>query len=285
MWKHTNILFLSDRPKPSWFRESAIELIGCGLLVCVTLLSVGSGWMLSIQEMSTESWLTTHIPTLMDLLSFYPCLSIWRNEKHLEGRISFHDYELLHSAGPWKQTQQLSLKLSLRCLAVSKRKTSIQMEQTKSWVTSHLIHRRPSQHPVHAFTDRSQFLYRRKQVGDLKQNDRTVRFDSFSLVIHLLLIKPMHFIFNTQDTPFKRKWGHLTSVPWKPSTFLTDDRKSGSLTGNGHDNGKEMTRVPGSCADKGSLSSKLGQSKKCHLWQKASKDFFTFIFKHLYRKS
>lgn len=128
-------------------------------------------------------------------------------------------------------------------------------------------------------TIRSQFLYRRKQVGDLKQNDRTVRFDSFSLVIHLLLIKPMHFIFNTQDMPFKRKWGHLTSVPWKPSTFLTDDRKSGSLTGNGHDNGKEMTRVPGSCADKGSLSSKLGQSKKCHLWQKASKDFFTFIFK------
>ncbi len=55
----------------SWFRESVAELIVCGLLVCVTLLSAGWGWMFSIRDRKWAPHLMTHtrhILTLMDPL-------------------------------------------------------------------------------------------------------------------------------------------------------------------------------------------------------------------------
>lgn len=46
----------------SWFRESVAELIVCGLLVCVTPLSAGSGWMFSIRDRKWAPHLMTHMP-------------------------------------------------------------------------------------------------------------------------------------------------------------------------------------------------------------------------------
>ncbi len=62
----------------SWFRESVAELIVCGLLVCVTLLSAGWGWMFSIRDRKWAPHLMTHtrhILTLMDPLSTPPFFS------------------------------------------------------------------------------------------------------------------------------------------------------------------------------------------------------------------
>ncbi len=62
----------------SWFRESVAELIVCGLLVCVTLLSAGWGWMFSIRDRKWAPHLMTHtrhILTLMDPFSSPPLFS------------------------------------------------------------------------------------------------------------------------------------------------------------------------------------------------------------------